>query len=90
MQGVVLVGFWLTVNLVVGVVSSFPSSYAFDFILSNTSSCAVRVENPLARTGLGFAGAYAGGAGWWLAGISKVVEMTVPKTAEVFHGERCN
>jgi hypothetical protein len=72
------------------IVFSFPTSYALDFFLSQAHGCAVRIENPLVRTGLGAVGGSAGSAGLIGGVVAKAVELSVPSTAKVFHGPRCN
>ena len=71
------------------VISSFPSSYLFDFTASQIKGCSVRVENPILRTLLGSAGMYGGGVGYWGAAIAKVAELSMPSTQDVFNGPRC-
>lgn len=84
-----LIILWLVLVLGTSVVSSFPTTYALDFFLSQTQSCAVRIENPLIRTALGGVGASAGGAGIVGGVIAKAVELSVPSTAATFHGPSC-
>ena len=71
------------------IISSFPSSYLFDFTASQIKGCSVRVENPVLRTLLGGAGMYGGGVGYWGAAIAKVTELSMPSTQDVFNGPRC-
>ncbi len=71
------------------VAASYPSSYAFDFIASQANGCAVRLENPVARTGLGLVGNLVSLSGWGVGLVVYLVEMSVPSTAKVFHGPRC-
>lgn len=75
---------------IVLVATSYPSSYAFDFIASQANDCAVRIENPAARTGLGLVGTITMGSGWYAGLISQVIEHAIPETSTIFHGARCH
>jgi hypothetical protein len=71
------------------VISSFPSTYLVEFSTSQLNGCRVVIDNPLARTGLGVVGTWGGGVGFWGGAIAKVVELTVPKTSDIFRGDIC-
>lgn len=80
---------WLVFFLGGSVAMSFPSSYTYDFIASQFSGCAVRLENPVIRTAVGAIGGSGGGVGLIGGVISKGLEMTVPSMSDNFHQERC-
>lgn len=82
---VVVFGF----SFVMSIISSYPSSYTFEFVSSQFNGCRVNIESPFVRTGLGLLGGYGGGIGWWGGALAKAVELTNPRTAEVFHGPVC-